>query len=133
MKQTRGGRHQAQPQLFGVEQMRQDFRSAVDDGVESTVHQHLGSSGTAAGTAAGTVAVAVAVATLHFSSGGGGFTFDFGGALGQMNPSPQDLAQRTKDTWGKTSVLVKRCGQVWASVGKCGQVWASVVTCVDKC
>ena len=120
MKQTRGGRHQAQPQLFGVEQMRQDFRSAVDDGVESTVHQHLGSSGAAAVA----VAVAVAVATLHFSSGGGGFTFDFGGALGQMNPSPQDLAQRTKDTWGKTSVLV-----VWVSVGKCGLVWASVHMC----
>ena len=98
--------------------MRQDFRSAVDDGVESTVHQHLGSSGAAA------VAVAVAAATLHFSSGGGGFTFDFGGALGQMNPSPQDLAQRTKDTWGKTSVLV-----VWVSVGKCGLVWASVHMC----
>jgi hypothetical protein len=44
--------------------------------------------------------------------------------LGQMNPSPQDLAQRTKDTWGKTSVLV-----VWVRVGKCGLV----CTCVHMC
>ena len=104
LKQTRGGvvveRRRKQmavvgPQLFGMEQMRQDFRSAVDDGVESTVHQRLG-------------AAAIATPTLSSSSGaGGGVPFDFGGALGQMYPSPQDLAQRTKHTWGKKSAITR--------------------------